>query len=197
VKNRTRNWRQAGLALVVGLVVAAALPAYAQRGDDDVELNWRESEVPPPPALNTAHMVQIDMPSYSDMQVGVDVNSINVTSKDGVVRYVALLQGRDGSVSAYYQGVHCTNFAGRTYARYRFDHNPPGWENVQEDWFSLREKKSVYANMIARAGACETSVPATNTAAARRAYARNSKWRGRQFGGEQSQHAQEPAKQAQ
>ncbi|MDO5654379.1 MAG: CNP1-like family protein [Brachymonas sp.] len=163
------------------LLSAAPLLGHAQAVIDDVEIFWRESDVPPAPALSTQRMVQIDMPIYSEVMVGVDVNSVSVSSKDGVVRYVTLIQGRDGSVSAYYQGVHCNAFQGRTYARYNFDQNPPVWENIDESWHDLKEKKSRYARAIAQSGACENSVAAPNTAQAQRAYARNSKWRGKQF----------------
>ncbi|MDO4769602.1 MAG: CNP1-like family protein [Brachymonas sp.] len=166
-------------ALLAGAALAGAVQAQATV--DDPEVLWREHNVPPAPALSTAHMVQIDMPVYSEVTVGVDVNSIQVNSQDGVVRYVTLVQGRDGAVSAYYQGVHCNTFQGRTYARYRFDAPTPGWENVDEPWQDLKEKKSRYARLVAQAGACENYVPAPNTQQARRLYARNAKWQGVQW----------------
>lgn len=167
------------LTLLAGTALAGAVQAQATV--DDPEILWREHDVPPAPALSTTHMVQIDMPVYSEVMVGVDVNSIQVNSQDGVVRYVTLVQGRDGAVSAYYQGVHCNTFQGRTYARYRFDAPTPGWENVDEPWQDLKEKKSRYARLVAQAGACENYVPAPNTQQARRLYARNAKWQGVQW----------------
>lgn len=173
-----RAW---ALVSAIGFACAASfVPAAMAQGfltDRDYS-NWQEGEVPPPPALSTANMVRIEVPAYSEMQVGLDVNSVHVSHKDGVVRYVTLLQGRGGAVAAYYQGVHCNRFVGKTYARYRFDTDPPAWETVQEDWIDLREKKSSFANAIARAGACENSVAAASTRDARRAYRRNAKWRG-------------------
>lgn len=168
------------LGLILGLGLFVAMPAQAQGNVDDPEIFWRENDVPPAPALRTARVVQIDMPIYSEVMVGVDVDSIQVSSKDGVVRYVTLIQGRDGSLSAYYQGVHCNTFQGRTYARYRFDQQTPGWESVDEPWQELKEKKSRYARAVAQAGACEHYVAAPNTEQARRLYARNAKWRGAQ-----------------
>lgn len=167
------------LAWLAGAVLAGAV--QAQPTVDDPEILWREHDVPPAQALSTAHMVQIDMPMYSEVRVGVDVNSIQVNSQEGVVRYVTLVQGRDGALSAYYQGVHCNTFQGRSYARYRFDVPTPGWENVDEPWQDLKEKKSRYARLVAQAGACENYVPAPNTQQARRIYARNAKWRGVQW----------------
>lgn len=173
------NWpRRAALCLSACLLVSAA---QAQLFSDAADTHWREGEVPQPPALSSKNMVQIDMPSYSSLLVGVDIDSVSVTPHDGVVRYVTVLQGADGSLSAYYQGVHCANYTGRTYARYRFDANPPAWENIDAEWQELRESKARYANAAARAGACENFVPASDTATAKRNYAKNSKWTGKRF----------------
>lgn len=152
--------------------------AQAQLVDEDPELYWREGKIPQAPDLMAKRLVRIEMPVFSSMTVGVDVDSVEVSKRDGVVRYVAILQGRNGMLSAYYQGVHCNSFTGRTYARYIFDEPNMGWQTVEEDWQDLRENKSFYARSIVRSGACENSVPASNTAQARRNYARNnSKWR--------------------
>lgn len=137
-------------------------------------------------------MVRIDMPIYSDVMVGVDVDSVTVSEKDGVVRYVALVQGRDEAWSAYYRGVHCKSFQGRTYARYRSDPDAQGWENVDDTWQDLKEMRSRVPRAIAQAGACENSVAAPNTVQARRAYARNSKWRGVTFQGHAAPQAVQP-----
>ena len=163
-------------ALLLGL--ATAWPVQAQPNREEPEITWRESNVPPAPAFSNARMVHIDMPIYSEIQVGVDVNTVRVSSKDGVVRYVTVVQGRDGAMAAYYQGVHCNSFQGRTYARYHFESQPPRWENVEESWHDLKEKKSRYARAVAQSGACENYVAAPNTAQAQRAYLRNTKWRG-------------------
>lgn len=178
--NKTRRTRLRSAAILLSAWLLA-LPALAQGGADEHAIFWRERDVPPAPALSTARMVQIDMPIYSDVMVGVDVDSVQVSGEDGVVRYVTLIQGRDGSLAAYYQGVHCNSFQGRTYARYHFEKQPPGWENVDEPWQDLKEKKSRYARAVAQAGACEHYVAAPNTQQARRLYARNDKWRGAQI----------------
>ena len=182
---RTGRW-----TLLAALTLA--LPAVAQPSIADVDLAWREGEVPPPPAWSTARMVRIDMPTYSGVMVGVDVDSVTVGAKDGVVRYVALVQGRDDAWSAYYQGVHCKSFQGRTYARYRSDPGAQGWENVDGAWQDLKEIRSRVPRAIAQAGACENSVAAPNTAQARRAYARNSKWSGVTFQGQSAPQAAQP-----
>lgn len=173
------NWpRRAALCLSACLLASAA---QAQLFSDAADTHWREGEVPQPPALSSKNMVQIDMPSYSSLLVGVDIDSVSVTPHDGVVRYVTVLQGADGSLSAYYQGVHCANYTGRTYARYRFDANPPGWENIDESWHELRETKSRYARAIAQSGACENSIAPANTAIAQRNFAKNSPWPGKKL----------------
>ena len=160
------------------LLLALAWPTQAQPIREEPDIVWRESDVPPAPAFSSARMVHIDMPIYSEVLVGVDVDTVSVSSKDGVVRYVTVIQGRDGALSAYYQGVHCNSFHGRTYARYHFDREPAGWENIEESWQDLKEKKSRYARAAAQSGACENFVAAPNTKQAQRAYARSAKWRG-------------------
>ena len=185
---RARRWTRALLATAMML----ALPAAAQPSVADMDPAWREGEVPPPPAWSTARMVRIDMPVYSNVMVGVDVDSVTVSGKDGVVRYVAVVQGRDDAWSAYYQGVHCKSFQGRTYARYRSGPDAQGWENVDDVWQDLKEIRSRVPRAIAQAGACENSVPASNTAQVRRAYARNAKWRGATFQGHAASQAAQP-----
>ena len=174
------NWHRPAAVFCLSACLFAGA-AQAQIFSEFDATQWREGEVPKPPAPSTKNMVQIDMPPYSSLLVGVDVDSVSVTPNDGVVRYVTLLQGPDGTLSAYYQGVHCQKFTGRTYARYRFDANPPAWEDVETEWQELRESKTRYANITARAGACENFVSASDTATARRNYAKNSKWTGKRF----------------
>ncbi len=152
--------------------------ALAQLIDLDPDLHWREGQVPEPPPLTAKRLVRIDMPVFSSITVGVDVDTVQVNKHDGVVRYVTILQGRNGKLSAYYQGVHCNSFTGRTYARYVFDGPDTGWHKIEEEWQDLKQNKSFYARAIASSGACENSVPASNTARARRDYLRNnSKWK--------------------
>lgn len=166
-------------SVIASLMLAGAAPyALAQVVDADPDLYWREGKVPEAPALTAKRMVRIEMPVFSSMTVGVDVDSIQVSRRDGVVRYVTILQGRNGKLSAYYQGVHCNSFTGRTYARYVFDAPDAGWQAVEEEWKDLRENKSFYARSTASSGACTNSVPASNTAQAKRNYLReNRKWR--------------------
>lgn len=170
--------RHISRCVMTGLALASAPYVAAQVVDADPDLYWRENKVPPAPALTAKRMVRIEMPVFSSMTVGVDVDTVQVSKRDGVVRYVAVLQGRNGMLSAYYQGVHCNSFTGRTYARYVFDEPNVGWQTVEQDWQDLTLNKSFYARSIAKSGACENSVPASNTAQAQRAYARNNrKWR--------------------
>lgn len=171
------KWYRGLCCILTGLGLGIAPFSLAQVVDADPELYWRESETPQAPAFTAKRMVRIEMPIFSSMKIGVDIDSVTVSKRDGVVRYVAVLQGRNGMLSAYYQGVHCNSFTGRTYARYMFDEPNIGWQAVEEEWQDLRDNKSFYARSIAQSGACENSVPASNTAQAKRNYIRNnSKW---------------------
>ena len=81
-RSGTRCGRWA-LAPTLLATLMLALPVAAQPGAEDPEIVWREGEVAPPPAWSTARMVRIDMPIYSEVMVGVDVDSVTVGGKDG------------------------------------------------------------------------------------------------------------------
>lgn len=166
--------------LLATAMLLGASSAFALLVDDD-RAEWREGEIPDPPALNTKAMVQVDMPSYSSMKVGVDLDSLQISRPDGVVRYVTLLQGPDGSRSAYYQGLRCNSFETRTYARYRFA-DPAGWEKVSSEWHDLRDARSRYANALAKAGLCENTAPPISVQSVKRVFGRNPMWKDSSLG---------------
>ena len=126
--------------------------------------------MPPAPALSTRHLADIAMPEFSALRTSVDLDSVEV-APDGIVRYVVLMQGSDGSGSrsAYYQGINCNAFAVRTYARYDFNATPPGWEAVDTDWADLHDRQSNrQARAIASSGLCTGLTPPTSSRDARR-----------------------------
>jgi len=164
--------------LALGLLASTASQAQIQLWgggpkEDQPEIlkeTTQESPVPPAPALSTRKLVDIEMPGFSAMRTSVDLDSVEV-APDGIVRYVVLMQGRDGAASrsAYYQGINCTTFAVRTYARYDFNPTPPGWENVETDWTSLHDRQTNrQARAIASSGLCTGLTPPTSSRDARR-----------------------------
>ena len=155
-------------ALLLGLAAAlAGSSALAQYAAEEETGPWQEAPVPPAPALSTRNLVAVDLPEYSTLQVGVDLDSVEL-GPDGVVRYVMLLQGREGTRSAYYQGVRCRTYEVKTYARYDFGATPPGWQDVKTEWTDLQDARSRHAKNLARSGICESYAPPVSTKEARR-----------------------------
>lgn len=129
----------------------------------EVDPDWKEVAIPPPPSFSKDRLIPIEMPPYVSLRFGVDPASLSVTD-DGVVRYVMVATSSSGSINAMYEGIRCATGEVKTYARY----NSAGqWAAVQEpQWRSLTDNlPSRHALALARQGACEgrssaRSVPA-------------------------------------
>lgn len=140
------------LALVLACAAGAA---SAQLTDPDPD--WKELQVPPPPALRTDGLVELDMPN-SSLRFGVDPASVSVGS-DGIVRYVVVARSTSGTVNAIYEGVRCSSGEVKVYAR----HNPDsGWVPARTaEWQPIHAtRNSRYSLHVARNGACIGSGPA-------------------------------------
>lgn len=144
--------------LVPALALAAAAPAFAQLLNTNPD--WKEVDVPPPPAkVRTTGLIPIDMVG-SSLRFGVDPDSVSV-GDDGVVRYVVVATSTTGTVNAMYEGIRCASGEVKTYAR----HNPDsGWVPVgQADWAPIFNRPhSRHSLAIARSGACNSGAPAGN-----------------------------------
>jgi hypothetical protein len=153
-----RLWAVISLCLLSGL-------AHAQFIADDPD--WKETEVPPPPAFDLKRLIPVAISVQSQLEWGVDPQTI-VISKDGVVRYVVVAQSRSGVVNAMYEGIRCNKAEFRRYAR----HNPgSGWASVSDsDWTSLRQTgTSRHPQALAKLGMCDGAAPPSSPAQAARA----------------------------
>jgi hypothetical protein len=140
---------------VAGLLCLTAGFASAQFIADDPD--WKESEVPPPPAFDLKRLVPVELPSQSQLKWGVDPATV-VISKDGVIRYVVVAQSSSGVVNAMYEGIRCNKTEFRRYAR----HNPgSGWvKSTDSDWTPLRRSgTSRHPESLARQGMCDGAAP--------------------------------------
>jgi hypothetical protein len=140
------------------LLMACSSLAVAQFIADDPD--WKESDVPPPPAFDLKRLVQVDIFARSELKWGVDPNTIVIT-KDGVVRYVVVAQSPSGVINAMYEGIRCNKAEFRSYAR----HNPDsGWVILTgSDWKALRSAASTgHPSALARQGMCDGAAPPTN-----------------------------------
>jgi CNP1-like family len=137
--------------------VGVAPASLAQPAFDEPE--WAETQVPPPPAFDMKKLVAVDVPG-SALAYGVDPASIQISKKDGIVRYVMVATSTSGARNVMYEGLRCSTGEFKTYSRYL----PEGeWKPVTgAQW------KSVFGNMpskhalqFAKAGACEGATSAS------------------------------------
>ena len=126
--------------------------------------DWKEIEVPPPPAFATNRLIPIEMPKYVSLRLGVDPQTIAITP-DGIVRYVAVATNAAGSTTAMYEGIRCSSGEVKTYARFTSNGQ---WSPVQDpEWRRLNDNlPSKHAMVLARLGVCEGRAASGNTAAA-------------------------------
>ena len=144
------------LAVVLGTnVTLAAMP--------DIDPDWKEVEVSPPPTFSTTQLLPLEMPYFVSLKFGVDPASLAITP-DGIVRYVMVATNASGSVNAMYEGIRCVTGEVKTYARA----NASGvWSTVKDaQWRNLTDNlPSKHALALARQGACDgRAAPASSTA---------------------------------
>jgi hypothetical protein len=141
-----------------GALVFAAGAALAQF-TTPLDPDWRETDVPPPPALRTSGLIAIDAPR-SELTFGIDPASVSVGA-DRIVRYVVVATSRSGVVNGIYEGMHCKTGEVKVYAR----HNPPGgWRMVNEPkWVAADEgSHRTYTWTLAKSGVCSGHTPNRN-----------------------------------
>lgn len=143
---------RAGLAYAM-LIVAGS--AFAQLGAEDPD--WKESQVPPPPAFNAEKLLPVDVGAATALSFGIDPATLSVT-KDGIVRYVVVASSRTGAFNAMYEGIRCATGEYKVYARYN---TGSGWNAVSAPtWQSLyAASPSRHTLRIARAGICRGNAP--------------------------------------
>jgi hypothetical protein len=127
------------------------LPAWPQLLDEDPD--WKEVDVPPPPAFNAGQLLPIEMPPHLTLKFGVDPSTIAISS-DGVVRYVVVASSPGGAVNAMYEGIRCATGEFRTYARF----SPSGkWMPASNATWRAMDDNAVskHTRAFAFQGVCE------------------------------------------
>ena len=130
--------------------------AYAQAYLDAAD--WKEIDVPPPPAFDVAKLITFEVSSNSALTYGVDPATVLISKVDGVVRYVIVAFSATGSKNIMYEGLRCSTGEVKTYARY----TPDGrWASVTDPtWRSLFDVSTPrHPLRFARAGACDSGAP--------------------------------------
>lgn len=132
------------LLLVCGSVAAQLFPQSP---------DWRESDVPPPPAFELNRLIRVPAPPGSSLTFGVDPSTLT-TTPEGIVRYVVVASSPDGGRNVMYEGIRCSTGQHRVYARYSA---PAGWTAVPDsDWQPLyNSPASRHALSLSQAGVCK------------------------------------------
>jgi hypothetical protein len=145
----------------LGLLLATAcVCAQAQFIAQDPD--WKESDVPPPPAFKIERLLEVVISRQSQLIWGVDQDSIKITP-DGVVRYVVVARSPSGALNAMYEGLLCRKGEVITYARFNRD---SGWSNVSSrEWKSFRALgQAAHSWRLAKEGLCDGAAPPTTVA---------------------------------
>lgn len=144
-------------ALLIGL----AGTAWAQRVVDDPD--WKEIEVPPPPAFDASKLIKFEVSPNASLVYGVDPAALRISRSDGVVRYVMVATSASGATNVMYEGIRCATGEFKTYARYTPDSQ---WRTVANpEWRSLFSgAASRHALQFAKAGGCENAAPPSSVA---------------------------------
>ena len=139
------------------LLLGLSTSVWSQFTVDEPE--WKEADIPPPPAFDASKLVGLEVSPNSALVYGVDPASISITKSDGVVRYVMVASSASGARNVLYEGIRCATGEFKTYARYSSDGK---WTSV-----SNPEWRSMFGNVptkhplrLAKAGACDGAGPA-------------------------------------
>ena len=148
------------VAMLVALVLAPAAFAAGERPYENInpqeEAEWKETEVPPAPAFDVNKLLTFDVAASSTLIYGVDPATIQISPKDGLVRYVMVASGSSGARNVLYEGIRCATGEYKTYARYSSDGK---WITATEpQWKSMYQNApSKHPLRFAQAGACDNA----------------------------------------
>lgn len=145
--------------IACGLLLGLSSTAWAQFALEDPD--WKESEVPSPPAFDIGKLVTFEGSPNAALVYGVDPATIAISKSDSLVRYVMVATSASGARNVMYEAIRCSTGEFKTYARY----SPEGrWSMVDNpEWRSLfGNMPSKHALRFAKAGACDGAAPAAS-----------------------------------
>lgn len=156
--------RSGRFAALFTMGVLSTAMALAQTVNPD-QPDWTEAEVPPPPVFQTSKLVSVDVDAFGSLRYGVDPATLGI-GRDGVVRYVVVVQSPSGAMTAMYEGLRCGTAEYKLYARFNDGH----WTPVaSREWRSVFESSRVkHPLAIARQGGCDGKAPPSSVREMRR-----------------------------
>lgn len=148
-----------GWLLVALLMANMTTTASAQVFTDPAD--WKESDVPPPPAYDMSKLLTFEVTRSSPLVYGVDPASFSISKTDGVVRYVVVATTPAGAKNVIYEGLRCSTGEVRTYARAKPDGS---WAPVaNSEWKSVYDiSLPRHSLRFARAAACQSAAPVSS-----------------------------------
>ena len=140
--------------LAIGLSFASSGFTQLLATDPD----WKESDVPPPPAaLNLKDLVPFEVSTVSNLVWALDPTGVTIVG-DGLVRYVVVARSSSGVFNALYEVINCSKGEMKTYARIvgkESDTETKKWVAVQDpQWKSMYDIPSKHALVLAKQGVC-------------------------------------------
>ena len=152
-------FKPASAAALLALALVAASPAQAQFFQDNPD--WRETEVPPPPAFDAKKLLAFEVSANPGMSYGVDPSTIVISKNDSLVRYVVVATSKSGVSNAMYEALHCATGEVKTYARRT---GLSEWQMAKNpQWHSVFDSApSRHSLAFAKVGACDAKAPATS-----------------------------------
>lgn len=123
--------------------------------------DWKESDVPPPPAYDMSKLLTFEVTRASPMVYGVDPASFSISKNDGIVRYVVVATSPAGAKNVIYEGLRCSTGEVRTYARAKPDGS---WVPVaNSEWKSAYDiSLPRHSLRFAKAAACQNAAPVSS-----------------------------------
>lgn len=145
--------------LLLGLLMTSM--AHAQLLSDPAD--WKETDVPPPPAYDMNKLLTFEVTRSSPLVYGVDPASFSISQSDGIVRYVVVATSAAGAKNVIYEGLRCATGEVRTYARAKPDGT---WVPVaNSEWKSAFDLSLPRHSLrFAKIAACQNAAPVSSVA---------------------------------
>jgi CNP1-like family len=119
--------------------------------------DWKESDAPPPAALNLKDLLPFEVVKTSNLSWALDPSAVKIVG-DGLVRYVAVARSTGGALNALYEVINCSNGEVKTYARIvskEAEAAGKTWVVVADPkWISMYDAPSKHALALAKQGVC-------------------------------------------